>query len=251
VFLAIKANLVFEKRRQNLGAKNCDLSPKNIRDITSAYLTFQPVERALDANGEAIRVRAQANGDTFGDEGMFTLDDFEVGLAVPAIETGTLELSAATLMQAGFTSRLAAIKAVNDTKAIFQNSHDLKEWLDSDLVKAFSDSFDWPTPESRHLWLEFTREYSPPERSVWRQQDAFIAAKWVDSLDALPEGSRVRLVKNDDRTLILSTAMYVIGEAYSSLIQSPRGVLVAKTTADPKIIALRYYGPEPVAELFA
>ena len=43
------------------------------------------------------------------------LDDHELGLAVPAVETGTMNRSASILIQAGFNSRLAAIKAVTDT----------------------------------------------------------------------------------------------------------------------------------------
>lgn len=247
-----------------------DPFPDNWRGVLRAWLEGKPLaelatENTSDVlrfveNGliyklpwgiEAIRVRAQANGDTFGDEGMFTIDDLEVGLAVPTIETGTLNLSAATLMQAGFTSRLAAIKAANDTAATFLNSHDLKVWLDSELVQGLSANEDWPTSESRNLWLEFTREYVPPERSVWKQKDTVIPVKWAETLQALPEGSTVRLVKNGGRTLIFSAAMNVIGETHGNMVRTPRGVLVAKTTADPESIAIRYFGPESVADLFA
>lgn len=78
---------------------------------------------------EAIRVRAAANQET-KDEGL-TLDEVEMGLVVPAVENGTLNRSAALLMQAGFSSRLAAIKAVNDTAATFATGNQLTEWIDS------------------------------------------------------------------------------------------------------------------------
>jgi type I restriction enzyme M protein len=55
----IDANLMFEKRRKNLGAKNCDLSPENINDIMTAYLNYQPIERQLDANGDPTGVAVQ------------------------------------------------------------------------------------------------------------------------------------------------------------------------------------------------
>jgi len=55
----IDANLMFEKRRKNLGAKNCDLSAKNIADITAAYLAFKPIERQLDANGDPKGIAVQ------------------------------------------------------------------------------------------------------------------------------------------------------------------------------------------------
>ncbi|MBB3984141.1 hypothetical protein GGQ68_000452 [Sagittula marina] len=44
---------------------------------------------------ETIKVRMQTNGDTIGDPGIFTMDDFETGPAVPAIATGTLNSNAA------------------------------------------------------------------------------------------------------------------------------------------------------------
>ena len=69
---------------------------------------------------EAIRVRGIANGDIVGVFDM-NLNDFELGLAVPAVETGTLNRSASILIQAGFNSRLAAIKAVRDIGAPFTN----------------------------------------------------------------------------------------------------------------------------------
>jgi hypothetical protein len=40
-----------------------------------------------------------------------TIDDFEVGLIVSAIENGSLNRCAAMLMQAGFSSRLEAINS--------------------------------------------------------------------------------------------------------------------------------------------
>lgn len=106
-----------------------DFFPDNWRDVLRCWLMGQPLAEVVADNPsnvlrfvengliyklpwgvEAIKVRAQANGDTIDDDGIFTIDDFETGLAVPAIETGTLNRSAAILMQAGFTSRLAAIK---------------------------------------------------------------------------------------------------------------------------------------------
>ena len=78
---------------------------------------------------EAIRVRGIANGDIVGVFDM-NLNDFELGLAVPAVETGTLNRSASILIQAGFNSRLAAIKAVRDIGAPFTNGVGLRQWLE-------------------------------------------------------------------------------------------------------------------------
>ena len=108
-----------------------DPFPENLPNVLRTWLSGEAIADVAAANSgnvlrfvenglfyklpwgmEAIRVRAQANSDDVGGElGHMTIDDFEVGLAVPAIETGCLNRSAAILMQAGFNSRLAAIEA--------------------------------------------------------------------------------------------------------------------------------------------
>lgn len=96
-----------------------DKLPDNWRDILRAWLygealagvavgreaeTLQFVEGGLVYRlpwaMEAIRVRGIANGDAIGD--FFTLEDVDLGRAVAAVETGTMNQSAALLIQAGF-----------------------------------------------------------------------------------------------------------------------------------------------------
>ena len=55
----IDANLLYRKLRKNLGDKNCEFAPEHIEAITNAYLAFQPVERALDANGDPTGIAVQ------------------------------------------------------------------------------------------------------------------------------------------------------------------------------------------------
>ena len=55
----IDASLMYRKLRRNLGNKNCEFSPDDIKAITAAYLAFQPIERALDANGDPTGIAAQ------------------------------------------------------------------------------------------------------------------------------------------------------------------------------------------------
>jgi hypothetical protein len=80
---------------------------------------------------EAIRDRAATHGDTVNG---LAITDFELGHAVSAVETGTLNRSASILIQAAFNSRLAAIKAV--TGATFGNGQELRQWLASKDVVA-------------------------------------------------------------------------------------------------------------------
>lgn len=55
----IDANLLYRKLRKNFGDKNCEFAPEHIQAITSAYLSFQPVERQLDANGDPTGIAVQ------------------------------------------------------------------------------------------------------------------------------------------------------------------------------------------------
>ena len=55
----IDANLLFRKLRKNLGDKNCEFAPEHIEAIISAYLSFHPVERELDGNGDPTGIAVQ------------------------------------------------------------------------------------------------------------------------------------------------------------------------------------------------
>jgi hypothetical protein len=127
---------------------------------------------------EAVRVRALANDDEISEEnqikdymivkGGIIDEHYELGLVVPAVENGTLNRSAAMLMQSGFNSRLAAIIAINSTGANFTNSGEFNSWLQSESVKQFSNTMTWPTPETAPLWQAFRKEYQPRPEATWK-----------------------------------------------------------------------------------
>jgi hypothetical protein len=91
-------------------------------------------------------------------------------------------------MQAGFTSRLAAIKAVTDTAGAFTAARELAAWLGSDQVIAVTEGGNWPTPETASLWKTFLSEYEPPENTVWSIKSAIRAARWRDGIQLPPAG---------------------------------------------------------------
>ena len=192
---------------------------------------------------EALRVRAQANQDDIG--GM-TIDDFEVGLAVPAVETGTLNRSAAILMQAGFTSRLAAIMAVTDTEAEFTSARELAAWLQSDSVSALKGRDDWPTPESASLWKSFLQEYTPYEKTVWSVKSMTRAARWRDDVELPPPETPVKVRKTDDGTSLLSVTRELLGYLDPPIPQDWSGLLVARVGTHANTVALTYYGPNDI-----
>lgn len=240
-----------------------DPFPDNWRDVLRCWLMGQPLADVVAQNPsgvlrfvenglvyklpwgiEAIKVRAQANGDTIGDDGIFTIDDFETGLAVPAIETGTVNRSVSILMQAGFTSRLAAIKAVHDTGANFENAADMKAWMDSEAVVELSQDPNWPTLASHEQWLDFATSYVPPERSIWSTQSATFEAEWLDPENAPATGTIVKLVGRGEEILILSTTMEWIGRLAEPISMISRGVATASVSPDNQYLDVVYHGPD-------
>jgi superfamily II DNA/RNA helicase len=164
---------------------------------------------------EAVRVRGIANGDAIG-EG-FTLEDVELGLAVAAVETGTLNRSAALLIQAGFNSRLAAIKAVQDTNANFTSATELRQWLNSDEVIALTERADWPTPETARMWSVFWNSFSPRATSVWSERNYSVPVVWSVGFDPPQSGQAVRIHSDPESgdALVLSASAMRLGRVES------------------------------------
>lgn len=190
---------------------------------------------------EAIRVRAKANGDVIGQFGL-AMDDFELGLAVPAVETGTMNRSASILIQAGFNSRLAAIKAVTDTEARFTTGQEVRVWLRSAEVAAWSARPDWPTPETRAMWLEFTQDFAPRDNRIWSERRYFGNAEWYGA-PPLP-GAPLALHHWKGQPLVLSADGLLIGRLAHPLNPDRRGLVRATAGVEAGRVHLSYLGPD-------
>jgi hypothetical protein len=235
-----------------------DVLPANWRDLLRRWLqgealTSDTPDQAAETmrfieNGlvyrlpwamEAIRVRAQANGDTvFG----LAMDDFELSVAVAAVETGTLNRAASLLIQAGFSSRLAAIKAVTDTNATFDNSQGLHQWLRSVGLALFSPLPNWPTPETRQLWIEFTESFEPQERQVWANRSYRGGVTWLDVPP--PPGTPVQLHRWNGQVHVLSGDGSPLGRFDSLINIAHKGLLSAEVGHDVRELTINYLGPE-------
>jgi len=239
-----------------------DPMPANWRDILRAWLFGQPL--ATIAAGqesdtlqfiegglvyrlpwamEAIRVRATANGDTIGD---FLIDDYELGLAVPAVETGTLNRSASILIQAGFNSRLAAIKAVTDTSATFDTGQELRQWLNSQTVTAWSAQPDWPTAETKAIWTEFLQSFTPRENRTWTDRRYWASVAWLGAPS--PPGTPVQIHEWAGQPRVLSADGTPQGTMQAALNPARAGLVLAQVAQDVSKIDLTYLGPD---DLFA
>lgn len=239
-----------------------DPMPANWRDILRTWLLGQPlatiaagqesgtlqfIERGLVYRlpwaMEAIRVRAAANGDTIGD---VLLDDHELGLAVPAVETGTLNRSASILIQAGFNSRLAAIKAVVDTGATFQTGQGLRQWLNSQAVAAWSAHPDWPTTETKAMWREFVQSFTPTENRTWAERRYLANVAWLGVLP--PPGTPVQIHEWDGHPHVLSSDGALLGTVQTAINPARAGLVRAQVAQDVSKIDITYMGPD---DLFA
>jgi superfamily II DNA/RNA helicase len=240
-----------------------DHMPANWRDILRTWLLGQPL--AAIAAGqesetlqfiegglvyrlpwamEAIRVRAAANGDTVG---VFDLpfEDHEIGLAVPAVETGTMNRSASILIQAGFNSRLAAIKAVTDTGATFQTGQDLRQWLNSEAAAAWSAQPDWPTAETKAMWTDFAQSFTPRENRTWADRRYWANVAWLGAPS--PPGTPVQIHHWAGQPRVLSADGTPLGTMQAALNPGRAGLMRAQVAQDVGRIDITYLGPDDIS----
>lgn len=188
---------------------------------------------------EAIRVRAAVNGDTVAD---LEFEDFEFGLAVPAVETGTMNRSASILIQAGFSSRLAAIKAIADTAATFTTSQALRLWLDSEAVAMWSALPDWPTAETKAMRTEFAQSFTPADSRTWTERRYWANVAWYGV--PAPPGAPVRLHHWNGQPIVLSGDGLPMGALQAALNPARSGLMRATVSQEPGRIDLSYLGPD-------
>lgn len=237
-----------------------DALPANWRGVLRCWLLGQPLAAAVAGQEadvlqfiegglvyrlpwamEALRVRAAANGDIVGEFGR-ALEDHELGLAVPAVETGTMNRSASILILAGFNSRLAAIKIVTDTGATFTTAPELRAWLRTPGLAAWSVQPNWPTAETRAMWLEFTQEFAPSDNRTWARRDYLGNVQWFAA--PAPPGTPVSLYHWYGRPLVLAPEGHAIGLLLHQLNPNRAGLLRASVSQNVAQLGLSYLGPD-------
>jgi hypothetical protein len=74
------------------------------------------------------------------------------------------------LIRAGLSSRIAAMTAVRESGAAFFDGADMRAWLESNEITAFTDAGGWPTPETAELWKRFREEVLSGTLQKWTEQ---------------------------------------------------------------------------------
>ena len=190
---------------------------------------------------EAVRIRWQTSGDTIGDG--LTYDDLELSIAVTAVETGTINRSAATLMKSGFTPRIVAQELVRDTGASFTTLGELHTWLISDEISALGDRSDWPSAETHRLWKDFEQSFRISKEKEWVNLEGKFEVVW--SGEYVPRaGTMVRIDPGLEETKVLSADYLQLGQLVNSISTSyVDGVLYGEVTNERDAVKIIYIGP--------
>ena len=194
---------------------------------------------------EAVRVRAAAHEDMFSDE--VKLSDYPQAHAVSALETGTLLVPASLLIQSGFASRLAAIRAVEATNASFDSMAGLELWLRSEELVKLSKDEAWPTKSSHQLWLDYVAGNERLSTKAWTETAYNSPVKW--SGVPMPPGAPLRIGAGPGREgAVLRPDFEEVGTIPWVPNSGRKGVLVATATGAADSLAFEYLGPDDLVK---
>jgi hypothetical protein len=140
---ALPANWKSILRSWVSGEAVSEIGPQNMRAIEDAF-TYRLVW-AL----EAIRTRRVSLGFS---------SDMLAGGAAATVETGVPRLMMAMLIRAGLPSRRAAIAAIEQAEPVFVTPAEMRAWLESEEIAAYTAAGNWPTPDTSALWARFRTE---------------------------------------------------------------------------------------------
>lgn len=182
---------------------------------------------------EAARVYEQAQGNVAA--------ELINGSATAALESGTLNKSAAILLRSGFDHRFAAVKAVIDTGADFIDASGMHSWAIS-LDSALATNPSWPTRASRGSWEEFVHRLGTCGRRRWKQHTFSVQdVEWDEVPNA---GDWLRVTRDTPGTATLwSPGFERIGTVDFALSQQSEGVQYAVYDAGG-VLHLCHRGPD-------
>lgn len=185
---------------------------------------------------EAVRVHATNLGHASADD--------LTGLAALAVEAGNANRSVILLVRSGLNSREAAIAAVSSTAATFDDRASMLIWLGSDEVKALHADETWPTPQTRHAWLQFYEGETKGDRRKWSRETQRLRVKW----DSEPPevGNHVVVEPVDGGGLVLTPSFELLGSLVRALKRPRRDVVRATVGEKPDTVDVEYFGPGDV-----
>ncbi|WP_314100864.1 DEAD/DEAH box helicase [uncultured Frigoribacterium sp.] len=190
---------------------------------------------------EAVRVRAAAhpNPDAFP----WDLSSPETGLSVAAVEAGTLNRAASTLIRAGFASRSGALVAVESTEAAFTTPAGLHNWMISEAIQIATGDASWPTPTTRDLWMSFATRTVALRQRTWIREVHQTSVSWMPGYQPT-SGEPYRAISNSDETTVLEAAdAQPVGVLTTRLNLRRQGLLKVTAVGAGDVVELDYLGP--------
>jgi hypothetical protein len=145
----------------------------------------------------------------------------------------------------GFTSRLAAIKAVAETNATFEGYQGLRDWLNSQNVVALTQNGDWPTAETAEIWTAFIASFVPPDKAVWKDWTWSPRVTWEQGKTPQADAP-IRVITSPDGTIdwVVSPDHEMLGRLTDRLNAGRKGLVKATVATDRVRLNVSYVGPE-------
>lgn len=206
---ALPANWKAILRSWVSGEEVSKIGPQNMKAVEDAF-TYRLVW-AL----EAVRTRRMSLGWS---------PDTVTGGAAAAVETGVPQFMMALLIRAGLPSRRAAMAAIESAMPVFVTPAEMRAWLESDEITAYTDAGDWPTPDTAALWARFRTEALSGGIQKWSVE----RYKRLLDIEAAPAAGLYRIVtdQGDGRTW-LATPDYQRIAAFKKPAVDPKPSLFA------------------------
>ena len=205
------------------GEEVSKIGPQNMRAVEEAF-TYRLVW-AL----EAVRTRRMSLGWS---------PEKVAGGAAASVETGVPQFMMSMLIRSGLPSRHAAMAAIEDAKPVFVTPAEMRTWLESDEITAYTGAGDWPTPDTAALWARFRTEALSGGIQKWSIKHY---KRRLDTAAAPPAGLyRIVTDEGDGRTW-LATPDYQRIAAFKKRAVDPKPSLFSgRLSGDTRLVeALR------------
>lgn len=220
---ALPANWKAVLRSWVSGEEVANIGAQNMRAVEEAF-TYRLVW-AL----EAVRTRRMSLGWS---------PDTVAGGAAATVETGVPQFMMAMLIRAGLPSRRAAMAAIEDVMPVFVTPAEMRSWLESDEITAYTDAGDWPTPDTAALWARFRTEALSGGIQKWSVE----RYKRLLDIDAVPPAGLYRIVtdEGDGRTWLATPDYHRVAAFKRSAVDPKPSLFSGRLSGDTRVVeALR------------
>lgn len=195
------------------------IGPQNMRAVEEAF-TYRLVW-AL----EAVRTRRISLGWS---------PEIVAGGAAATIETGVPQFMTAMLIRAGLPSRRAAMAAIKVTNPHFVTPAEMRSWLESDEITAYTDAGDWPTPDTAALWSSFRTEALIGGNQKWSIE---VYRRLLDTAATLPAGLyRIVTDEEDARTWLMTPDYQRVAAFRKSAVDPKPSLLFGRSPGKTRLV---------------